>query len=144
MAKEGLIIKELDKKTDSNVRAHWVNGMPFTCPGGVDCQLCQEEKRRTVRNFLRHIPYPRIQFSELRKQGIPRWVIGRTIEGICRRCKHEKVPCYQCIRRECEQWGKDPATRGTDRACPHFFDGFCQMWRCTRKNPLVGEMWERV
>ena len=136
MAKDGLIIKDVTPD-DAGKKVHWIDGNPLICGGSEDCPLCKKEKTDKLNTWLKQVPFPWAQFTEWHKRGIPRWAIGRTIREICKRCDVELVPCYMCLRRKCQDWGKEKELIGQDRACRAWYENYCTDFVCNREPCLI-------
>lgn len=136
MDKKDLIIKT-PTEHDEGKKIHWIDGMPFTCDGGVDCQLCHKEWDNRIKNWLKSVPFPYRSFALWHSEKIPRWAIGKTIKQICDKCKKEKVPCYLCLRNKCEDWYKDPELVGQIIGCANNYDNHCKDWYCRHEPTLI-------
>ena len=84
-------------------------------PQGEDCQLCNRAKDKQIKEWLKlHDPY-------------------------CIFCD-EKPKCYQCLRKECDEWLKDKnfiEEFGTLRGCPNMIlNLYCEKFVC--KHRFVG------
>lgn len=123
--------------TDGEGKVHWIDGVPYNCSGSADCQQCTMDKRKVLRDWLQSIPYPKKKFFHWLNEGIPRWAIGETVEMICRKCHKENIPCYECIKFECEEWFKEEGRVGQVEGCAYFFEGFCMDWWCARSEELI-------
>jgi hypothetical protein len=137
MADEDLVLDiHVDRR--QGLRVHMLpDNIPVNCTGSLDCQFCLAEKRNLIKKWLNHIPYPTKKREKWLRKKIPPWAIGKTREMICRKCRKEVTPCYQCTKMKCAEWFDEKERIGQIEGCRWFFEGYCTYWQCTRSRKII-------
>lgn len=144
MAKNEFTIPLNEIEEGGRYKTHWIDGIPIQCGAtgpDNDCAHCNGEKREKIQRWKKKKPFPWKKIAEWRKKNIPDWAISKTNEEICLRCRLESIPCYQCLRKECKEWGiidqADGVTQVDGCTKRKMFENYCEDFICLQKPKLI-------